>query len=68
VGQQTAILMSQANAQIGDFPIAMRILEQELQFQPPSAEMYLALANVYEKQGNSSKAEDYKRQAAKLAN
>jgi GWxTD domain-containing protein len=68
VGQQTAILMSQANAQIGDFPIAMRILEQELQFQPPSADLYLALANVYEKQGNSSKAEDYKRQAAKLAN
>jgi GWxTD domain-containing protein len=68
VGQQTAILMSQANAQVGDFPIAMRILEQELQFQPSSADLYLALANVYEKQGNSSKAEDYKRQAAKLSN
>jgi len=68
VGQQTAILMSQANVQVGDFPIATRILEQELQFQPPSADLYLALANVYEKQGNSSKAEDYKRQAAKLAN
>jgi GWxTD domain-containing protein len=68
VGQQTAILMSQANAQVGDFPIAMRILEQELQFQPSSADLYLALANVYEKQGNSSKAEDYKSQSAKLAN
>ncbi len=68
VSQQTAILMSQANAQVGDFPVAARILEQELQFQPPSADLYLALANVYEKQGNSSKAEDYKRQAAKLAN
>ncbi len=66
VSQQTAVLMSQANAQIGDFPVATHILEQELQFQPPSAELYLALANVYEKQGNSSKAEDYKRQATKL--
>jgi GWxTD domain-containing protein len=68
VSQQTAILMSQANAQVGDFPVATRILEQQLQFRPPSADLYLALANVYEKQGNSSKAEDYKRQAAKLAN
>jgi Tfp pilus assembly protein PilF len=68
VSQQTAILMSQANAQVGDFPGATRILEQELQFQAPSADLYLALANVYEKQGNSTKAEDYKRQAAKLAN
>jgi GWxTD domain-containing protein len=68
ISQQTAVLMSQANAQVGDFPAATHILEQELQFQPPSAELYLALANVYEKQGNSSKAEDYKRQAAKFAN
>jgi len=68
VSQQTAVLMSQANAQVGDFPTATHILEQELQFQPPSAELYLALANVYEKQGNSSKAEDFKRQAAKLTN
>ncbi|MCU1222030.1 MAG: hypothetical protein JWQ42_123 [Edaphobacter sp.] len=68
ISQQTAVLMSQANAQVGDFHTATRILEQELQFQPPSAELYLALANVYERQGNSSKAEDYKRQAAKFAN
>lgn len=68
LSQQTAILMSQANAQVGDFSGATRILEQELQFQPPSADLYLALANVYQKQGNTSKAEDYKRAAAKLAN
>jgi Tfp pilus assembly protein PilF len=68
VSQQTAILMSQASAQVGDFPVATRILEQELQFQPPSTDLYLALANVYERQGEASKAEDYKRQAAKLAN
>ena len=65
---QTAILMSQAHAQLGNFSAAAHILEEELEFQPKSAEVYLALANVYEKQGNSSKAEDYKRQAAKLAN
>jgi GWxTD domain-containing protein len=68
MSQQTVILMSQAHAQIGDFPAATHILEQELQFQPKNAEVYLALAKVYEKQGNLSKAEDYKRQAAKLAN
>jgi GWxTD domain-containing protein len=68
VSQQTAIQMSQANAQAGDYPQAAHILESELQFQPPNADLYLALADVYRRQGNSSKAEDYKRQAAKLAN
>lgn len=68
VDQQTAILMSQANMQIGDIPGATRILEQELQLQPSSAALYLALADVYQKQGNSSKAEDYKQRAAKLTN
>ncbi len=68
VSQQTAIQMSQANEQAGDYPQATHILESELQFQPPNADLYLALANVYQRQGNSSKAEDYKRQAAKLAN
>ena len=67
VSPQTAILMSQANAQVGDYPVATKIIEQELQFQAPTADLYLALANVYERQGNASKAEDYKRQAAKLA-
>lgn len=67
LSQQTAIQMSQANVQIGDFPQATRILEYELQFQPPSSELYLALADIYIKQGNSAKAENYKRQAAKLS-
>jgi Tfp pilus assembly protein PilF len=65
---ETAILISQANAQIGDLNLATRILEQELQFQPPSANLYLALANVYQRRGDASKAENYKRLAAKLAN
>lgn len=65
---ETAILISQANVQIGDLNLATRILEQELQFQPPSANLYLALANVYQKRGDASKADDYKRLAAKLAN
>ena len=68
VSQQTAIQMSQANEQAGDYPKATHILESELQFQPPNADLYLALADVYQRQGNSSKAEDYKRQAAKLSN
>lgn len=65
---QTAILLSQANAQIGDYLQATHILEYEIQFQPPSSDLYLALADVYQRQGNSAKADDYKRQAAKLAN
>ena len=68
VSQQTAIQLSQANEQAGDFQRATHILESELQFQPPNAGLYLALAGVYQRQGNASKAEDYKRQAAKLAN
>jgi GWxTD domain-containing protein len=65
---ETAILISQANAELGDLRGAAQILEHELEFQPPSAALYLALANTYQKQGNTSKAEDYKRQAAKLMN
>lgn len=68
LSQQTAIQMSQANAQLGDYPQATRILEYEMQFQPPSAELYLALSDVYLRQGNTTKAEDYKRQASKLTN
>lgn len=68
LSQQTAIQMSQANAQVGDYPQAMRILEYEMQFQAPSSELYLALADVYQRQGNLAKSEDYKRQAAKLTN
>jgi GWxTD domain-containing protein len=68
VSQQTAIQMSQANEQVGDYSSATHILESELRFQPPNADLYLALADVYQRQGNLSKAEDYKRQAAKLAN
>ena len=68
MSQQTAIQMSEANEQAGDFQRATHILESELQLQPPNADLYLALAEVYQRQGNSSKAEDCKRQAAKLAN
>jgi Tfp pilus assembly protein PilF len=68
VSQETAIQLSQANAQVGDFPQAAKILEYEMQFQPPSSELYLALADVYQRQGNVAKAEDFKRQAAKLSN
>ena len=68
LSQQTAIQMSQANAQVGDYPQAARILEYEMQFQPPSSELYLALADVYQRQGNVAKAEDFKRQAARLVN
>ncbi|WP_051979734.1 GWxTD domain-containing protein [Edaphobacter aggregans] len=68
VSQQTAIQLSQANAQVGDYPKAAKILEYEMQFQPPSSELYLALADVYQRQGNVAKAEDFKRQAAKLSN
>jgi GWxTD domain-containing protein len=68
LSQQTAIQMSQANAQVGDYPQATKILEYEMQFQPPSSELYLALADVYQRQGNMAKADDFKRQAAKLTN
>jgi len=59
---------AQANAQVGDFAQAAKILEYEMQFQPPSSELYFALADVYQRQGNVAKAEDFKRQAARLSN
>jgi GWxTD domain-containing protein len=68
VSPQTAILISQARAQTGDFKGATSLLEQQLQVQPPTADLYLALASIYEKQGNASRAEDYKQRAAKLTN
>jgi GWxTD domain-containing protein len=68
VSPQTAILISEARAQTGDLKGASSLLEQELQFQAPTADLYLALASIYEKQGNASKAEDYKQRAAKLTN
>lgn len=68
VSQKTAILMAQADAQTGDNPLATSILESELQFQAPTADLYLALAKVYQDQGNSAKAEEYKRRAAALEN
>jgi GWxTD domain-containing protein len=68
MSQQTAIQMSQANARVGDYPQATKILEYEMGFQPPSSELLLALADVYQRQGNVAKAEDFKRQAAKLTN
>lgn len=68
VSPQTAILISQARAQTGDLKGATSLLEQQLEFQPPTADLYLALASIYEKQGNASKAEDYKQRAAKLTN
>ena len=68
VSQETALLMAQADAQVGDRPLATSILESELQFQPPSVDLYLALAKVYQDQGNSSKANEFKHKAAELKN
>lgn len=66
ISSQTVLLISQARTRTGDLKGASSILEQELQFQPPTAELYLTLASIYEKQGRSSKAEDYRQRAAKL--
>ena len=68
ISQATAILMAQANAQVGEGSVAVRILESELEFQAPNAELYLALAKVYQDQGNASKAGEYRQRAALLRN
>ena len=68
VGEQTAILMAQANAQTGNRPLATSILESELEYQPPSVDLYLALAKIYQDQGNSSKAEEFRHRATALKN
>ncbi|HTF63186.1 MAG TPA: SRPBCC family protein [Edaphobacter sp.] len=65
---QTAILISQAHAQTGNCKGATSFLEPQLQVQPPAADLYRALASIYAKQGNVSRAEDYKQRAAKLTN
>lgn len=68
VSQETAILMAEADAQMGDRHLAASILESELQFQAPSVNLYVALAKVYREDGNSAKAEEYQHRAAALKN
>lgn len=66
ISPQTVMQMAQADAQTGDRSRAASILEAELQFQAPTADLYLALAKVYQDEGNSAKAEEYKHRAAAL--
>ncbi len=68
VDEQTAILMAQANAQTGNRPLATSILESELEYQPPNVDLYLALAKVYQDQGNTAKAEEFRHRATALKN
>jgi Tfp pilus assembly protein PilF len=66
--ERTVILMAEANGQIGHPEVGARILEAELQFQTPSKDLYLALAKLYQSQGDTSKSEEFKRRAATLKN
>lgn len=66
--EKTAILMAQANAHAGDSAQGARILEAELQFQPPSASLYMALAKIYQERGDAAKAAEFSHKAASLKN
>ena len=66
--ERTAILMAEANGQVGQGNAGKHILESELQIQAPNPDLYLALAKLYETNGESAKAEEYKRKAAALKN
>lgn len=62
----TAVLMAHASATQGDAKYAKHILEFELQFQPPSVELYSALAETYQQLGETAKAQEFWSKMAKL--
>ena len=62
----TAVLMARADAMQGNAKHAAQILEYELQFQPPSAELYGALADTYSQLGDAAKAREFRSRLAKL--
>ncbi len=66
--EQTAILMAEASSETGHPDAGTRILEMELQFQPPSSALYLALSRMYQAGGDPSKAADFKHRAEALKN
>jgi GWxTD domain-containing protein len=62
----TAVLLARADAKQGNPKHALQILEYELQFQPPSAELYQALADTYEQTGQMTRAREFRNKLAKL--
>ncbi|MBT9332602.1 GWxTD domain-containing protein [Paracidobacterium acidisoli] len=66
VDLHTAVLMALADAKQGDAKHAEQILEFEMQFQPPSHELYQALAETYQQLGETSKARELRDRIARL--
>lgn len=63
-----AVLLAIASAleKDGDAKAVVRMLESQLQLQPPSAELYVALADAYQESGNMGRAREVRAVAAGL--
>jgi GWxTD domain-containing protein len=58
VDPQTLLMISQALTKLGDHKGVVRMLEAQIELQPPTATLYLALANACDASGNSARARD----------
>jgi predicted Zn-dependent protease len=58
--------MARADAGQGNPKRAIHLLEFELQFQPPSAELYRALADPYAQLGETAKAHEFRTRLAQF--
>jgi len=58
VDPKTLLIISQALTTLANPKGVVRMLETQIKLQPPTAALYLALANAYEASGNPTRARD----------
>jgi len=64
--EKTVVLLARGTAQSGDIKLATQILESALSWQPPTAEMYSALADFYRASGDKARAAEFEARAKTL--
>ena len=64
--QHTAILMAEADGRLGKPKDGAQLLEAELTYLRPDQELYLALAKLYQAEGDAVRAEEFKHKAVTL--
>jgi GWxTD domain-containing protein len=64
--EKTVVLLARGVAQSGDLNLATQILENALSWQPPTAEMYSALADFYRASGDKARAAELEARAKTL--
>jgi tetratricopeptide (TPR) repeat protein len=64
--EKTVVLLARGTAQSGDIKLATQILESALSWQPPTAEIYSALADFYRASGDKARAAELEARAKTL--